>query len=87
MRRRIFRLYGELKFLEAEFDLGATGGQERINERLDHLEERANHMRVPNAFAQLLYTLKLHIRLVRDRVRGLQPEPQAGKTAPTAGKR
>ena len=69
MRRRIFRLYGELKFLEA--DCSAATAQERavIVERLDNLEERANRMRVPIAFAHMLYTLKLHISLVRQHVK------------------
>ena len=64
MRRRIFRLYGELKFLEAGV-AGASGGA--LSEHLDRLEERANRMHVPIAFAHLLYTLKVHISLVRQR--------------------
>jgi TRAP-type uncharacterized transport system substrate-binding protein len=69
MRRRIFLLYGELKFLEAEFEANTGGGPAVLMEELDHLEARANQMRVPMAFAHLLYTLKHHIGLVRDRIR------------------
>ncbi|MBE0606218.1 MAG: TAXI family TRAP transporter solute-binding subunit [Deltaproteobacteria bacterium] len=69
MRRRIFRLYGELKFLEAELerhdsaeDTGDLGGQ------LEQLEGRANQLQVPLAYANLLYNLRRDIQLVRDRL-------------------
>jgi len=68
MRRRVFRLYGELKFLDADFAAGVAGDTSASLERLDRLEERANRMRVPTAFAHMLYTLKHHIGLVRERV-------------------
>jgi TRAP transporter TAXI family solute receptor len=67
MRRRIFRLYGELKFIEMELD--ARGGQanDELRSRLARLEERANHLFVPFAFAPFLYQLRNHIGLVRAR--------------------
>jgi len=69
MRRRIFRLYGELKFLEAELDAPAAADTvSQIAARLDQLEARATQMRVPTTFAHMLYTLKIHIGLVRQRV-------------------
>ena len=69
MRRRIFRLYGELKFLEAELERrGAAQAGAQLTARLDHLEQRADHMRVPSAFTPLLYTLRLHIEMVRARI-------------------
>lgn len=76
MRRRVFRLYGELKFLEAEFNEDANSGSDTLLERLDRLEERANRMRVPTGFAHLLYTLRHHIGLVRERVRNPREEGQ-----------
>jgi hypothetical protein len=73
MRSRIFRLYGELKFLEAELESDKTDASKHaLMDRLDRLEERADGIRVPLAFAQLLYTLKLHVDLVRQRVRERQ---------------
>lgn len=79
MRRRIFRLYGELKFLESELDApGAADAARDIATRLDQLEARANHMRVPTAFAHMLYTLKLHIGLVRQRVHHERSEHRSG---------
>ena len=69
MRRRIFRLYGELKFLEAELEArGADQAGAELSARLERLEERANHMYLPKAFAHMLYTLRLHIGLVRARI-------------------
>ncbi len=69
VRRRIFRLYGELKFLEAEMDVRAPeAGVEDLIDRLDGIEDRANHLRVPTMFAQLLYTVRHHIGLVRTRL-------------------
>lgn len=82
MRRRIFRLYGELKFLEAAFAATSVGDRANLVERLGELETRANRIRVPIAFSHMLYTLKHHIGLVKQQVTGeasrgrsgLQPE-------------
>jgi len=40
-----------------------------LAERLDQLEQRADRMHVPVAFAHVLYTLKVHTGPVRRRVR------------------
>ena len=69
MRRRVFRLYGELKFLEDE--LGARKAQEDVTDlvaRLGRLEGRASHFRLPASFRRLLYALRLHINLVREQL-------------------
>lgn len=69
MRQRIFRLYGELKFLEAELEgRSAEQGIEDLGAQLDRLEDRVNHFRVPVTFAHMLYTLRSHIDLVRARI-------------------
>jgi len=68
MQYRIYRLYGELKVLEMEFDAGSGGPPHALDERLRLLEYRADRMRVPLRFAPLLYNLKMHIDLVRERV-------------------
>ena len=68
MQYRIYRLYGELKVLEMEFDGGSGGPPHALDERLRLLEYRADRMRVPLRFAPLLYNLKMHIGLVRERV-------------------
>ena len=69
MRQRIFRLYGELKYLEAELEgRGAEQGVEDLGAQLDRLENRVNHFRVPVTFAYMLYNLRVHINLVRARI-------------------
>jgi TRAP-type uncharacterized transport system substrate-binding protein len=69
MRRRIFNLYGELKFLEADIEARPPGAPvEDLRAALEKLEFRANHLRVPVAFAHMLYTLRDHIGLVRERL-------------------
>jgi len=69
MRRRIFRLYGELKFLERDLERGDSaeeGGD--LVDHLDRLEDRANHLQVPLAYTNLLYNLRRDIQLVRERL-------------------
>jgi len=69
MRRRIFHLYGELKFLEAELETrGADKAGTDLSAKLDQLEARADHMHVPKAFTHMVYTLRLHIEIVRKRI-------------------
>ena len=81
MQYRIYRLYGELKLLEMEFDGGSSGPGHALDERLGQLERRADRMRVPLRFAPLLYNLKMHIGLVRERVKAVEtgrtPAPSA----------
>jgi TRAP transporter TAXI family solute receptor len=69
MRRKIARLYGELRFLEDELS-GRSEGQDRgaMAVRLDHLEQQANRLRIPMAYASMLYVLRHHIDLVRQRL-------------------
>ena len=65
-RRRIYRLYSELKCLEDEmFYSAAREGQKDLIERLNRLEDRASHLSVPSAFRPLVYGLRLHIDIVR----------------------
>lgn len=69
MRSRIFSLYGQLKFLEGALEARAPAASvDDLRVNLDHIENRANHMRVPMAFAHMLYTLRSHIDLVRERM-------------------
>jgi TRAP-type uncharacterized transport system substrate-binding protein len=75
MRRRIFRLYGELKYIETQLESrDIKAPVDDLRAAIDRLELRANHMRTPSAFAHMLYTLRLHLRMVRERLerRGAQ---------------
>jgi TRAP-type uncharacterized transport system substrate-binding protein len=69
MQRRIFRFYGELRFLERELESrGAGQSIDDLSSRLDRIEEKANHLRVPVFYSNMLYTLRMHISLVRGRM-------------------
>ena len=75
MRHRVFTLYGELRFLEEELHTRAAQADKAdLAARLDRLEERASRFRVPTAFRPLLYTLRLHITLVRQRLESRPPQ-------------
>ena len=70
MRRRIVRLYGELRLVERELDARPPGTPvEDLTLALSRLEERADQVKVPNAFAGALYDLRAHVGLVRERLR------------------
>lgn len=77
MRSRIYRWYGELKYLERDvgihFDPARRG---EYLERLRHIEEQAMHHPVPLAFSEDLYILREHIELVRRRLSERAPAPQ-----------
>src|SRR5262245_1623962 len=74
MRRKIARLYGELRFLEDEI----TGGggptdAAQLMARLDQLEKQANQLRMPIAYESMMYLWRNHIRAVRNRLAAGQP--------------
>lgn len=66
VRSKVFRSYGELKFLEDDlshhFDPAKLGD---YRSRLDALDEEASQLRVPLGFTDLVYTLREHVNLVR----------------------
>ncbi len=68
-RRRVFRLYGELKLVELEMEehAGATS-TEALVARLDDLEERVSRLHVSRGQSPHAYTLRHHIRLIRERL-------------------
>ena len=70
MRSKITRIYGELRFLEDEIiDARRTGRDvSAMVVQLDHLEEQANHLKIPVAYASRLYELRNHIDVVRERL-------------------
>ncbi|MCE9642401.1 MAG: C4-dicarboxylate ABC transporter substrate-binding protein [Betaproteobacteria bacterium] len=66
IRSRIYRQYGELKFLEDEvINQPAAGKARDYLARLDSIEDRVNKLRIPLAYHEQMYTLRGHIDLVR----------------------
>ncbi|MBN8475031.1 TAXI family TRAP transporter solute-binding subunit [Sulfuritalea sp.] len=69
VRSRIYRRYGELKFLENEINENpAAHSRAEWLEKLDRIEVDASHIRTPLTFSDMLYTLRGHIDLVRDMI-------------------
>ena len=66
VRSKVFRCYGELKFLEDDlkhhFDPAKLAD---YRNRLDALDDEAAQLHVPLGFTDLVYTLREHVNLVR----------------------
>lgn len=84
VKSHIYRRYGELKFLEAEFleDPLRLSAQE-WQARLVVIDQAVNQLRAPLPFSDMLYTLKAHIALVRGEMhrRWAMVEGKAGAPA------
>jgi hypothetical protein len=69
IRSRIYRRYGELKFLETEVEADPRRhSRAQWLARLDRIEHDVNRMPTPLAFTDMLYTLRLHLGLVRETI-------------------
>jgi len=67
IRRRIYRWYGELAFIERAARRGeAQGEREPQRRRLAEIEERIEAMRLPSAYASEAYALRAHLVMVRE---------------------
>ena len=90
IRRRIYRWYGELKFLETQVQAQQPGQPgdaqaQRVAHlshlaKLDWIEDRVNGMRLPLAFSDHLYGLREHIDFVRRKLTRPQEAPPAAPT-------
>jgi len=75
IRRRIYRWYGELKYLEIQvLSEHPSESREALLHQLDQIEHKVTHAVIPLAFSEHAYMLKEHIDLVR---RKMQTEPSA----------
>ncbi|MFP5389954.1 MAG: TAXI family TRAP transporter solute-binding subunit [Gammaproteobacteria bacterium] len=83
IRSRIYRWYGQLRRVEQELEAahgqhaGEVGAQ--LLARLDQIEEGANQISIPLAFADALYGLRSHINFVRQRVVRFTEGPADGR--------
>lgn len=68
MRRRINRVYGQLRNIEVEL-MQAEDESERdqLIDKLDSLDSAVRRFRMPVTYSSLAYTLRSHIRIVRSR--------------------
>jgi TRAP transporter TAXI family solute receptor len=66
IRRRIYRWYGELKYLEIQVrSPDAPESREELLQQLNQIEHKVTHAVLPLAFSEHAYMLKEHIDLVR----------------------
>jgi len=80
VRRKVYRWYGELKFLEEEVR-NRRHGDDSSDElaRLAEIEAEVSDIRVPLGFAHEVYTLRMHIKLVRELL-GSAPATGSGQS-------
>jgi hypothetical protein len=68
MQRKIFLIYGELWWLEAELAaLGPNPPTEELRHRMEHLVKKTNRIRVSSNYIPMLYDLKERVGLVEQR--------------------
>jgi TRAP-type uncharacterized transport system substrate-binding protein len=69
-RSRLYRRYGELRFLEQDVESRALNEDERreANARLDRIEDDILHTRFPLDFSDRVYTLRQHVEFVREQI-------------------
>jgi len=69
VKSRIYKRYGELKFIEAEVEADpAKLTREEWMKRVDAIERDVNHLTMPLTFSDMVYTLRSHITLVREAI-------------------
>jgi TRAP-type uncharacterized transport system substrate-binding protein len=77
IRQRVLRVYGALLELEREVMGHAVAERAELLARLDAIEERADGLKLPVAFADQFYVLREHVALVRRRLTSRAGEPRA----------
>jgi hypothetical protein len=68
MQHRVSRVYGHLKLLEMEMAEGAVADPAAALKELDALDARARRLQTSTAYVSMVYTLRAHIQLIRDRL-------------------
>jgi len=68
VKSRIYKLYGELRFLEMQLRNAQQDELPGFRKELDAIENKVNNLKLPVAFSSHLYELRSHIGLVRARL-------------------
>jgi hypothetical protein len=73
IRRRILRWYVQLRRIDLEIETGAVEPDDvsALRERLGHIESEAAQVDVPLSYTDQLYNLRLHIRLLEQKLEGV----------------
>lgn len=83
VKRKLFRFYGELRFLDAQLKDFTT--QEEIQaciDKLNEIESNVVNIKLPVPFSQYAYELRAHIELVRSKCQKQQLEFSAQISPP-----
>ncbi|WP_153111467.1 TAXI family TRAP transporter solute-binding subunit [Propionivibrio limicola] len=73
VRSKVFRCYGELKFLENDLKKNYDPARKAdYLKQLSCIEDYANSLNIPLAFSDLVYTLREHVNFVRRRLDELE---------------
>ena len=77
-RRRVCRYYSELVDIETQANEGLTSEQHRdLSKRIDRIEAKVTRLQVPTSRMDLLYTLRVHIDLIRGKLEKRATNPTA----------
>lgn len=71
MQWRLFRYYGELRYLESQLDENLSLGDVDKGfylKKLDQIESRVRAIKLPISYSQYVYELRAHINLVRSKI-------------------
>ena len=73
VRRRVYRWYKELRKIEAHIQGGVHGDDvPEHHADLDRIDDEVRKVKIPWAYAEELYQLRLHIRYVREGLNNLE---------------
>jgi hypothetical protein len=87
MRRRIFRIYKELKWLELQL-VKPRAGQDigGLLSRLGRLEDQVDHLRLPVTFMPMVYSLRSHMKMAREWLERLRGNDERSSTGAATGR-
>ena len=88
MRVKIQRMYGEMRAIENVMEDEAHGfDAPAMMARIDQLEQRAIHLKLPTAYGSSLYTMRLHLELIRAHLESFRANESAGADDPSSTRR
>jgi hypothetical protein len=68
MQHRVSRVYGHLRLLEMEMAEGKVVDTAAMLKEIDALDARASRLQTGATYMSMVYTLRAHIQLIRDRL-------------------
>lgn len=75
IRRRIFKWYKHLKKLDTEaYEMTSPEGAKRMLAQLERLDRKVMETSVPLSYTDYIYSLRIHIRMIEERLKGFIDE-------------